>query len=228
MKVSAIIPAAGSGRRMGRPKQWLTLAGKPLLYWTLAAFERCPEVSGVVLVVPGDDLERVRREIVEPHELRKVRRIVAGGAERQDSVRNGFEILAGSPPDIVVVHDGARPLVTPDILSRAVEATILHGATLVAVPVQDTLKRVNEAGAVLGTLRREGLWQAQTPQSFRYELLEEAYEAAHREGFLGTDEAALVERLGHTVHIVEGSRRNFKVTTPEDIELAERLLKEDF
>jgi 2-C-methyl-D-erythritol 4-phosphate cytidylyltransferase len=225
VRVAAIIPAAGSGRRMGRPKQWLPLAGRPLLAWTLAAFEACPEVAEVVLVVPAEDIDRAGLEVVEPYGFRKVGRIVAGGSERQDSVENGFAALT-SRPDLVMVHDGARCLVTPEVLSRAVAATAEHGATLAAVPVRDTLKRVDEAGVVLATVEREGLWQAQTPQTFRFDLLEEAIECARREGFRGTDEAALVERLGHRVRVVLGSARNFKVTTPEDVALAERLLKE--
>jgi len=224
MNVAAIIPAAGSGRRMGEPKQWLPLAGRPLLAWTLAAFEACPEVTQVVLVVPQSDIERARREIVEAYGLGKVGRIVAGGLERQDSVMNGFAALEGQP-EIVMVHDGARPLVSPAVLARAIEATARHGATLVAVPARDTLKQVNGAGEVLATLPREGVWQAQTPQSFRYEWLAAAFELARRENVLATDEAGLVERCGQRVHIVLGERRNFKVTTPEDLELAERLLK---
>ncbi len=223
MRVAAIIPAAGSGRRMGRPKQWLPLAARPLLYWTLAAFEACPEVTEVVLVVPEEDVERARREIVLRYRLAKVRRVVAGGAERQDSVLAGFRALT-SRPDIVMVHDGARPLISREVLERAIAATIECGATCTAVPARDTLKRVNAAGEIEATLPREAVWQAQTPQSFRYELLEEAFEVAAREGAAATDEAGLVERLGHRVRVVMGSRRNFKVTTPEDLELAERLL----
>jgi 2-C-methyl-D-erythritol 4-phosphate cytidylyltransferase/2-C-methyl-D-erythritol 2,4-cyclodiphosphate synthase len=211
---------------MGQPKQWLPLGGRPLLYWTLRAFQECPAVREVVLVVPGEDLERARREVVEAYGLAKVRRIVAGGAERQDSVLNGFRALSGRP-DLVMVHDGARPLVSREVLERAIQATAEHGATLSAVPVRDTLKRVDGAGGVVATLEREGVWQAQTPQTFRYELLEEAFELALREGVRATDEAGLVERLGHRVQVVMGSPENFKVTTPEDVELAEILLKED-
>lgn len=227
MIVAAIIPAAGAGRRMGAPKQWLNIAGRPLLCWTLAAFERCPEVDYVVLVVPEADIELARRRVVEPCGLAKVRAVAAGGAERQDSVWNGLQALSAPPPDIVMVHDGARPLIEPEVLTRAVRATIECGATLCAVPVRDTIKRVGPAGEVMKTLPREGLWQAQTPQTFRYDVLATAFEEARRENFVATDEAALVERLGHQVRVVMGARRNFKVTTPEDIELAERLLKED-
>ncbi|MFH0809586.1 MAG: 2-C-methyl-D-erythritol 4-phosphate cytidylyltransferase [Pseudomonadota bacterium] len=224
MKVAAIIAAAGFGKRMGRPKQWLPLAGRPLLSWTLAAFERCPRVTLVVLVVPGEDLDRARTEVVEPGGFSKVRYIVAGGGERQDSVGNGLRALAAERPDIVMVHDGARPLVDNDVLERAVAAALEHGAALTAVPARDTLKRVGEGGVVLGTLNRDEVWQAQTPQTFRYGLLEEAFALAAREGVRVTDEAGLVERLGRRVRVVMGSTRNFKVTTPEDMDLAEKLL----
>jgi 2-C-methyl-D-erythritol 4-phosphate cytidylyltransferase/2-C-methyl-D-erythritol 2,4-cyclodiphosphate synthase len=226
MRVAAIIPAAGSGKRMGRPKQWLPLAGRPLLSWTLAAFENCPAIDDIVLVVPEADIERARREVVEPFGLSKVRCVVAGGEERQDSVLNGFRALPGRP-DLVMVHDGARPLVSREVLERAIEATASHGATLCAVPARDTLKRVDEGGVVLATVDRDAIWQAQTPQTFRYELLEAAFERALREGVRATDEAGLVERLGHPVRVVLGSRENFKVTAPEDIALAERILVQE-
>ncbi|MGE5591611.1 MAG: 2-C-methyl-D-erythritol 4-phosphate cytidylyltransferase [Bacillota bacterium] len=222
--VAAIIPAAGQGTRMGggTAKQFLPLLGKPMLAHTLAAFEAATSITQVVLVVGSDLLDACRREIVERYGFRKVHGIVPGGKERQDSVYSGLRSL-GPGYDLVMVHDAARPLVTPEILDRAVAEARGKGAVVAAVPVKDTIKVV-DAGAVVETPERDRLWAAQTPQVFPYALLLEAHQAALEDGFMGTDDAALVERLGRPVHIVEGSPENLKITTPEDLMLAEAIL----
>lgn len=225
MPVFAIIPAAGAGRRMGKetPKLLLTLGGRPVLAHTLSAFERASLVEGVVVVASESTLDACRREVVERFGLRKVSALVLGGAERQDSVRAGLEAVRGRA-EIVVVHDGARPFVTPRLIDASVEQCRRSGGVVVAVPVKDTVK-VAEDGRVVETLDRSRLWAAQTPQTFPFDLLYDAHSRALAEGFRGTDEASLVERGGGTVTLLEGSYDNIKITTPEDIALGEMILK---
>lgn len=223
MNVIALIPAAGAGKRMGgdRNKQYIEIGGRPILVHTLEVFDRCSAVSEICLIVPDEDCEYAC-EIVDGLRSMKPVKVVSGGKERQDSVRNGLNSIYHC--DIVMVHDGVRPLVTEDILDRAVEETVKWGATVVAVPAKDTIKSVDEDRNVIETLERKKLWQIQTPQTFRFDLLKEAFEKAYRDGFYGTDDASLVERMGHKVHIVEGSYRNIKITTPEDMIIAKAML----
>jgi len=222
LKISAVVVAGGQGRRFGggRPKQLAALAGRPVLAHTLAAFEQSPAAE-IILVLPGDRLEEIEREAVRPFGFRKVR-LVTGGATRAASTRLGF---AASTGDLVLIHDGVRPLVTPDLIRAVAQAAAAQGAALAAVPVRDTLKAVAE-GLVRRTLDREGLWQAQTPQGFRREILARALangadQAAPAEV---TDDVALLEPLGLTAAVVPGSARNLKITTPEDLALAEAYL----
>ncbi len=226
MSVVAIIPAAGRGERMGGevPKQFRILGDKPILAHTLLAFDICPDVDEVVVVVPKEYVDFCGRKVVEPYGITKVRRIVPGGRHRQDSVYEGLKAAEGA--EIVVVHDGVRPLVRPELISRSVAICRERGAAIVAVPVKETVKLV-EGGMVRKTLPREALWAAQTPQTFRREVLWEAFQRAFRDGILATDEAALVERIGHMVWVVEGEYRNIKITTTEDLYVAERLLEEE-
>jgi 2-C-methyl-D-erythritol 4-phosphate cytidylyltransferase len=177
----------------------------------------------VVLVVPADWVAKAKAELVEPHRLTKVGAVVAGGVRRQDSVAAGLEAL---PPEVnlVVVHDGVRPFVTAEMVAAVVEAAKDVGAAVTAVPVTDTVKKV-DGGVVVETLRRERLVCVQTPQAFSRSLLAEALGRAETDGVAGTDEAALVERLGHPVRVVSGSPYNLKITTPEDWALAEALLR---
>jgi 2-C-methyl-D-erythritol 4-phosphate cytidylyltransferase len=225
MHVTAIVPAAGSGVRFGgvAPKQYLPLAGLPLLAWTLKALAASGRVNCLIVVVPPGQEARCRAEILEPCGL-AVDRLVAGGADRQASV---FAGLAAAPTgtDIVAVHDGARPLVTPEIFSAAVAAAAGVGAAVVAVPVTDTIKVADAESRVTETLPRGRLWAAQTPQVFRAAWLREAHERALAEGFRGTDDAVLVERLGYPVRLVAGSRENIKVTTRADLVQAEQILR---
>jgi 2-C-methyl-D-erythritol 4-phosphate cytidylyltransferase len=205
------------------PKQFLTLGGLPLLVHSLRVLDASAAVSGIVLAVPQTDLDYCTRDIVERYGFKKVRRIVAGGAERQDSVRLGLAAV-GSEADIVLVHDAVRPFLTEDMIARVVAAAVKHGAAIVAVPMRDTVKRVGADGLIEETVDRKPLWLAQTPQAFKRALLEEAHEKALRNGLRATDDAQLVERLGQHVAIVEGSTENIKVTRPEDLMIGEAIL----
>jgi 2-C-methyl-D-erythritol 4-phosphate cytidylyltransferase/2-C-methyl-D-erythritol 4-phosphate cytidylyltransferase/2-C-methyl-D-erythritol 2,4-cyclodiphosphate synthase len=219
---SAIVVAAGRGSRMGtdEPKQYLPLAGKPMLLHALELFEAMPEIGEVVLVAGEDEIGRCEA-LCAAHGLRKVRRIVAGGAERQQSVRRG---LAAASGEWVLVHDAVRPLVTAEAVRRCMAAAGGTGAAVLAVPVKDTIKVVDDAGRVTATPERRSLRAVQTPQAFRRELLLACHERAEREGFAATDDAMVVERYGHPVATAEGEYANIKITTPEDLVAAERLL----
>lgn len=224
MNVIALIPAAGSGKRMGgdRSKQYLEIGGRPILVHTLQIFDRCEKVSEVCLIVPEDDCAYAC-EVLDEMRFMKPVKVISGGRERQDSVRNGLDSIYGC--DIVMVHDGVRPFVTEDILNRCIDETQICGATVLGVPVKDTIKSVDEDGNVIETLERKRLWQAQTPQTFKYDLLKEAFRKAYEDSFYGTDEAMLVERLGHKVKVIDGDYRNIKITTPEDMIIAEAILR---
>ncbi|MBN9416445.1 MAG: 2-C-methyl-D-erythritol 4-phosphate cytidylyltransferase [Candidatus Eremiobacteraeota bacterium] len=216
-----IVTAAGSSRRMGGVNKLLMpLHGKPLLVHTLSYFEKHSLVRGVVVSAPADQRE-VYLSLVREHGLSKVVAVVAGGAERQDSIRNALGALSCSAEEAVAIHDGARPCLSGDLLERLVEA--LQGAegSLPMVAVKDTIKRVDGQGKVLQTLVRSELFAAQTPQVFRYAAIVEAHRKAHAEGYLGTDDCSLIEYFGGTIRAVEGDYRNLKVTTPEDVEMVE-------
>lgn len=218
MKTVAIIPAGGVGRRMGNgiPKQYLPLAGIPIIVHTLKAFQQSPVVDEIFLVVPEGDIPEVRQEIVDKYGLSKVGLVLPGGKERQDSVRNALRQVSDGHR-IVVVHDGVRPFVSGDLISRAVEAAQEFGAVTVGVPVKDTVKEVTAAGWVKKTVIREGLRLTQTPQAFHRSIIIDAYEKAAADGFYGTDDASLVERTGIAVRMIPGDCNNIKVTTPEDL-----------
>jgi len=203
----------------GLDKLFAPLAGRPLLARTLAAFEECAAVDRVVLVLAMENLAR-GLALAEEEGLSKVRTVSPGGRRRQDSVREGLKALGGC--DWVVVHDGARPLVTPQLIEAGLAAAQETGAAVCALPAQDTVKRVDEQGCVVRTLDRRRLWLIQTPQVFRYDILLDAHERSRQPA---TDDAALVERLGQEVRVYPGSPRNLKVTTPDDLALAEALLK---
>lgn len=222
MNVIALIPAAGTGRRMGtdKSKQYLEVGGRPILAHTLEVFDRCDAVSEVYLIVHEDDCA-FACEIIDGMRFSKSIKVIPGGKERQDSVRNGLSSIYKC--DMVMIHDGVRPFVTEEIIDRAIEETVKYGATTVAVPAKDTIKSVDGDGFVIETLERKKLWQIQTPQTFRYEIIKEAFDRAYADGFYGTDDAALVERLGYKVKIVEGSYQNIKITTPEDMVIAEAI-----
>lgn len=226
MRVVAIIPAGGSGKRIGGElaKQYLPLLGIPLLAHTLMAFQSSAAVDDIFLVVPEGDLHYVRQMIIEKHGLPKVSRILAGGRQRQDSVKNGLDAV-GSDYDIVVIHDGVRPLVSEDFIHQAVLKALKEKAVTFGVPVRDTVKTVDNEGWVGETLNREGLWLTQTPQAFEREIIKRAYQVAYEDHFYGTDDASLVERIGIKVRMISGSDDNIKITTRDDIGWGEFLLK---
>lgn len=224
MRVTALIVAAGIGSRMGGPvnKHLLLIAGRPVLAHTLCAFQACPAIDDIVLVAGQDRLD-VYQSIVTDEGITKLRSIVAGGETRQESSANGLAFVGDA--DIVCVHDGARPLVTQRVITDSVQQAALHGAAIVAVPVKDTIKLSTESGFVQETLQRERLWQVQTPQAFRTELLRRAQSAAQGV-FVGTDDSVLVERMGLPIKIVRGDYSNIKITTVDDLVVAEYLLQQ--
>ncbi|MCD6336594.1 MAG: 2-C-methyl-D-erythritol 4-phosphate cytidylyltransferase [Candidatus Latescibacteria bacterium] len=226
MSVTAIIPAAGMGKRMGGviPKPFLWIGGRPILAHTLDAFERCDSVDEVILVVGTADLQLVSEEVVDRYEFTKVRKILSGGEKRQDSVWEGLKAVEAGT-EIVVIHDGVRPFVAPEHLSESIGQCRKCGAVITAVPVKDTIKEA-EDGLVTGTLDREKLWAIQTPQTFALDLILRAHQQAFEARITATDDAALVERLGHPVHLLRGSYHNIKITTPEDLELGEMILSQ--
>ncbi len=224
-KVIVIIAAAGSGNRMGSgiPKQYRMLKDKPVLVRTLQAFSSHPQIDQIYLVVPESHVTYCRN-LIDSYAIEKVEKIIEGGKERQDSV---FFALKQMDEDIgyVLVHDGARPLVSEGLISSVVEQTKLYGATAAAVPVKDTIKYVEE-GTFTHTPKREQLYAVQTPQGFEKKLLKSAYEEAYREKICGTDDAVLVEKMGKKVYLVEGEYNNIKITTGEDMMIAEAMLSE--
>jgi 2-C-methyl-D-erythritol 4-phosphate cytidylyltransferase/2-C-methyl-D-erythritol 2,4-cyclodiphosphate synthase len=226
MKVYVLIPAAGLGRRMGASlnKQYLTLADRPVLAHTLALFDGHPRVAGIFVISPRDEVSFCRREVVERYGFAKVLDLVAGGAERQDSVRNGLRACVAEAGDIVLIHDGVRPLCPPACIDAVIDSASRIGACVVGVPVKDTIKEV-EGGLIRGTPPRQRLWQAQTPQAARTSLLRQAYAVLDNREV--TDEAALLEQAGIAVTLIEGSETNIKITRPDDLILAEKIMQTD-
>jgi 2-C-methyl-D-erythritol 4-phosphate cytidylyltransferase len=206
------------------PKAFLSMGGAPLFTLALETFEACPEVQEVVLLVPDEKATRQAAEIIRKVGFQKVARILPGGAERQDSVYAGLKAL-DPQTDIVLIHDGARPFVSGELIRRTVEGTRVWKSVAAAIPVRDTIKEVAADGWVRKTLARQDLWEIQTPQGFLYPLLLQAYEKARMENFYGTDDAALIERYGMPVRVIPGDRFNIKITTPEDLVLGEAILK---
>jgi 2-C-methyl-D-erythritol 4-phosphate cytidylyltransferase len=225
MRTVAIVPAAGSGNRMGRglSKQYLSLGGVPLLVHTLNVFEKCPLVDALLVVVPPPDVEAVRTEMLPRWNLKKLAGVIPGGKERQDSVRAGIETL-DRDTDIVIIHDAVRPFITAKLIEDCIRAAAEEGAATVGVPVKDTVKEVGADGRVMRTCDRNLLWLTQTPQAFRRDIIENAHRAAVRDGYRGTDDTSLVERLGIAVRMIRGDYGNIKITTPEDLVIAEALL----
>jgi len=226
MRNVAIIPAGGSGKRMQDTisKQYLLLDRIPVLVHTLKIFQESHKIDEIFLVVPADDVEFARRNIVEKYGILKVTRILEGGKERQDSVRNGINSVRDDH-GIVVVHDAVRPLITEDLIDIVINEAVQYGAVTVAAPARDTVKSVDDDGWVIETLERNRLWLIQTPQAFKRDIIKKAYDAAYQNNFYGTDDASLVERIGMRVKIITGSYSNIKLTTKDDILLAEFLIK---
>ncbi|MFC4811510.1 2-C-methyl-D-erythritol 4-phosphate cytidylyltransferase [Paenibacillus sp. GCM10023250] len=219
-----VVVAAGRGTRMGtaESKQYLLLRDKPILVHTLETFQAMDEIAEIALVVGRPDIERCEA-LVAKHGLHKVASILEGGGERQHSVGRGLAALGGEV-DWVMVHDGVRPFVSREAVRRCMAKALATEAAVLAVPVKDTIKQVNEDGVITATPERRSLWAIQTPQAFRRSLLERGLRRAGEDGFVGTDDAAAVERLGVPVAVAEGDYTNIKITTPDDLPYAEFLL----
>lgn len=226
MKVTAIIVAAGKSKRIKDkiPKQFIEIGGKPVLCHTLQGFEDCTEVDEILPVVPEDWLAYCSAEVVDKYGFRKINKVISGGEKRQDSVYKGL-LAAPKDTSIVLIHDGVRPLVRVSKIGESIELCKECKAVILAVPIKETVKRVEDE-SVHTTLNRERLWTAQTPQTFDCKLLLDAYEKAKSDGFVGTDDASLVERMGIEVKILKGDYDNIKITTPEDLILVKEILRE--
>jgi len=232
--VIVIIPAAGLGTRMApagkkvvASKQFFEINGAPILIHTLRVFARNQQISQIVVALRKSEMEQFRRQLDREKLAAKVE-IVEGGEHRQQSVANALARLKAAPDDVVLVHDAVRPFVDDEIIGNVVREVEKHGAAIAGLPAVDTIKQVERAaeGALItSTIPRERVVQAQTPQGFRYQLIQRAFDSAAADDFMGTDEASLVERLGESVWVVMGSPRNIKITTPADLELAEFLMK---
>lgn len=206
-------------------KQYIALDGVPILGRTLKIFDSCTKVNQIIVVVSDEDLDFCRKKILTPAKLQKNVILVAGGSERQDSVYNALRIIE---PDegIVIIHDGVRPFVRQEHLVASIKCAAELGACILGIPAFDTVKKVNPKNEIIQTHKRDTLWLAQTPQVFEVKLIKKAHEKAKQEGFRGTDDASLVERLGEAVKIIPGNRSNIKITNPEDLKLAHAILKD--
>lgn len=231
MKAVAVIAAGGTGKRIRKdtaageknlPKQFLNLGDRPILVHTLDRFEENELIDEIILVVPEDYMGYCSQTIVDKFQFKKIKKIVCGGEERQDSVYLGLKACPYST-SVVVIHDGVRPLISKEKITQSIRLCQKKRAVILAVPPKDTIKRVEE-GAVITTLDREKLWLVQTPQVFEYKLILEAYEKAREDNFVATDDSVLVERLGQKVVVLEGDYRNIKITTSDDLAIAEKFL----
>lgn len=231
-KITAIVLAAGSGSRMKSKtkKQFMEIKGKPVIWYSLFEFEKS-RVDEIILVTGKEDIDYCKKEIVEKYNLKKIKNVVAGGSERYESVYNGLKEVTGN---MVLIHDGARPLINNEIIERSIEGTIKSDACVVGVPVKDTIKRANKEGYIIDTPNRSELWITQTPQSFKTDLVKMAYKKMKEELEKGnttlniTDDAMVVEEFTtNQVRFVQGDYKNIKVTTPEDIDIAELFIELD-
>ena len=227
--VSAVIVAAGQGARMQSSlrKQYLSLAGLPVLARTLLIFDGCDLVADIHLVIPQDDFDFCREKILSRVKFTKNIHLVCGGARRQDSVFNGLQGI-DSKRGIVIIHDGVRPFVNHEQVIATVEGARKFGACILGIPAYDTLKQVDAHEDIVRTLPRDNIWLAQTPQTFHCGLIKKAHAKAKEESYLGTDDASLVERLGEPVKMIRGSRANIKITHQEDLAIAQCLLASEF
>ena len=220
--MKSVIPAAGQGKRMnaGKNKLFIELSGIPIIIYTLRVFEEDPKCRGIILSINPQETANFS-ELIDTYGLKKVKKLAPGGAERQQSVFNGLKYV---DTDIVLVHDGARPFIHEELNHQLTEAASLHAGAIVAVPVKDTIKKVQDR-SVVETMERSSLWSVQTPQAFRLSILSKAHQKAEDDQFLGTDDASLLERMGQQVVIIEGDYDNIKVTTQEDLYFAEAILQ---
>lgn len=220
-----VIVAAGTGSRMnmGINKQFIKLEGKEIIYYTIEKFYRNENIEDIVVVVKEEEAEFFRKKILDKYNFKNIK-IAYGGKERQDSVYNGLKSLDKNC-NIVLIHDGARPFVSDKIINKSIEEAKENKAVVVGVPVKDTIKVIDNDNNIVDTPNRSLLWAVQTPQTFDYNLLIKSYEDAFKENFYGTDDAMLVERIGYKVKMVEGSYNNIKITTQEDLNLGNQILK---
>ncbi|MFH0924539.1 MAG: 2-C-methyl-D-erythritol 4-phosphate cytidylyltransferase [bacterium] len=225
-KVAAIITAAGKGSRMGQPisKQFLSLGGKPILYHTVKAFESSGKIAEIYLIVGYDDINYCKQKIIYKYGFQKIKKIIIGGRERQDSIYNGLKEL-DTAVDTVLIHDGVRPFITTELIDKIIDELDQEQAMILAVPAKDTIKLVNQDGYIKETLDRKKLCLTQTPQGFDYNIIWSAYEKAYNDGYYATDDANLVERMGKKVKILMGDYENIKITTMEDLSVAEGILR---
>ncbi|NNG01653.1 MAG: 2-C-methyl-D-erythritol 4-phosphate cytidylyltransferase [Desulfobacteraceae bacterium] len=203
-------------------KQYLHIAGKPILWHTLEAIGGCPEIDGIILVCPDEDMPFVRSDIIDTSRHRKKVKMMAGGVLRQQSVSNGLNVLPDDT-EIVLIHDGVRPFISSSLLSRCIRNARQYKACIPGLPVMETLKKIDKDQNITSTVDREYMWTAQTPQVFSYEIIKKAHELAAMGQIVETDDAALVEKMGIPVKIISGYRNNIKITTPEDLLLAEQI-----
>lgn len=226
---SAIILAAGSGTRMNSalPKQYMDLAGLPVLTRTLMVFDKHPAIEHIFLVVSANDTNYCREHILSGSSWRKTVRLVTGGKKRQNSVYNGLKAAETNigEDEIVLIHDGARPFVSKEMITACIEGAAESGACILGIPASDTLKRVDSAGIIHGTISRENVWMAQTPQAFFLKLIRDGFENVMNKGLSVTDDAAVLESAGIPVRIIPGSRTNMKITTPEDLDFAVAMVR---
>jgi 2-C-methyl-D-erythritol 4-phosphate cytidylyltransferase len=227
MKISAIIPVAGQGKRFGgkTPKQFLTINNQSIIEITLKKFVSLDNINDGVVVVSESDIDFSRDLFRKIDGFENKFKVVKGGKKRQDSVYNGLQIIP-SDTDIVVVHDGVRPLVSSQLITKSIQNALVTGACIAAIPVKDTIKRAQN-DTVIETIPRDNLWQVQTPQSFRYSVLKEAHEKAKKIGFYSTDDSSIVEWNGHPVNIIIGEYSNIKITTKGDLELSLLLYQKE-
>jgi len=223
--IAVIIPAGGTGRRMGGrdPKQFLRLGDQPILLRSVRAFERIPAVQQIIIAIPREHIERACR-LIRKGRCRRVTAIVEGGRDRQESVRNALNWITGEP-SLVLIHDAVRPLVSQRVIGDVIAAAERWGAAVAGVPTKDTIKTEGKRGFFARTLPRHLLWAVQTPQGFHTHLIVKAHHRAHRAGFVGTDDASLVERLRIPVRIVAGDYRNLKITTKDDLRIAKLWMR---
>ncbi len=225
MRTLAIVLAGGAGKRMGSStsKQFLLLDNKPILVHTLQIFQECRPVDGIYLVVNHRDLPLIQEEILETYHFSKIMKLVIGGRLRQDSVRNGLEAIDESC-DVVIIHDAARPFVSPAFVEKSIFLMEMFDAVVPAIPARDTIKVISKEGYVLKTLERDALWHIQTPQTFKYDLIAKAYKEGMAKKLCAYDDSTFIEHLGKKVKVVEGSPYNIKITTPEDLLIARGIL----
>lgn len=225
MRTLAIVLAGGAGKRMGSStsKQFLLLDNKPILVHTLQIFQECRPVDGIYLVVNHRDLPLIQEEILETYHFSKIMKLVIGGRLRQDSVRNGLEAIDESC-DVVIIHDAARPFVSPAFVEKSIFLMEMFDAVVPAIPARDTIKVISKEGYVLKTLERDALWHIQTPQTFKYDLIAKAYREGMAKKLCAYDDSTFIEHLGKKVKVVEGSPYNIKITTPEDLLIARGIL----